>query len=115
VPRVILKVEVVLEIATLEIDPKFDTQFHASYLSALPLIASAPGFASIDLMRCVESPNRYVLLVLWRELNDHAAFRASDSFVGWSKHLSAHFVGAVKVEHYRGILGAASLGFDQAF
>lgn len=69
--------------------------------TARPLIAATPGFEGIEVRRCVEAPNRYLLLVTWRALEDHTVgFRQSERYQEW-RNLLHHFYDPFPiVEHY---------------
>jgi heme-degrading monooxygenase HmoA len=62
---------VVLEVAILDVIPSMQTAFEEAFLVASPLIAASPGYISHELRRCVETANRYALLVQWQTLEDH--------------------------------------------
>jgi heme-degrading monooxygenase HmoA len=79
---------VILEIAVLNIRPNEEAAFEAAIKRARPLIAAAPGFRTIEVHRCVEVPNRYLLLVRWEKIDDHnVGFRQSDRYHEWKKML----------------------------
>ena len=55
------------------------------------LIAASPGFGSVEVRRCVETRNRYLLLVTWDKLEDHTeGFRKSGRYQEW-RTLLHHF------------------------
>jgi heme-degrading monooxygenase HmoA len=92
----------ILEVAVLDVRPGSEAAFEAAFEEASPIIASMPGFVSHQLQRCIEVPQRYVLLVNWRTLEDHTVgFRGSPEYQEW-KHLLHHFYDPFPtVEHYR--------------
>ncbi|MEK7880131.1 MAG: antibiotic biosynthesis monooxygenase, partial [candidate division NC10 bacterium] len=53
----------VLEVAVLNVKPELISEFEAAFGIAEPIISSTPGHLSHELLRCVETPNRYILLV----------------------------------------------------
>jgi heme-degrading monooxygenase HmoA len=91
----------VLEMAILDVRPGQEAAFEAAMRQARPLIEAARGFVSIDLRKCVETPNRYLLLVSWKTLEDHTiGFRQSHRYEQW-RHLLHHFYDPFPtVEHY---------------
>ena len=91
----------VLEVALLSVRSGEEADFERAMRSARPLIAATPGFEAIELRRCVETPNRYVLLVTWRTLEDHTiGFRRSDRYAEW-RNLLHHFYDPFPVvEHF---------------
>jgi heme-degrading monooxygenase HmoA len=63
-----------------------------------------PGFRSLRLSRCVERPNRYLLLVEWRRLEDHTeGFRNSPEYESWRVLLHHFYDPFPVVEHYEDI------------
>jgi len=68
----------ILEVASLNVRAVQMADFEAAVRQASPLIASMGGYSSHELQRCLESPNRYILLVHGERLEDHTgAFVAS--------------------------------------
>jgi len=51
----------ILEVAVLNVRTGEEVAFEAAMRKARPLIEATPGFISINLSRCVETPNRYLL------------------------------------------------------
>jgi len=69
----------ILEAAILNVRPSQEEAFESAMRVARPLIAAKPGFESITVRRRVETPNRYLLLVMWQTLEAHTVgFRQSD-------------------------------------
>jgi heme-degrading monooxygenase HmoA len=92
----------VLEVALLDIIPEKEKEFEIAFSEAQNIIASMRGYHSHQLQRCIEKPNRYVLLVEWDSLTDHTeGFRQSLEYVKW-KALLHHFYNPFpEVEHYQ--------------
>lgn len=68
---------------------------------ARPLIAATPGFGDIDVRRCIETPNRYLLLVAWQNLEDHTVgFRQSEQYRKWRELLHHFYDPFPVVEHF---------------
>ncbi len=81
----------ILEVATLDVRTGLAHEFEASFLKAEPIISGMKGYISHELQRCVEMPNRYILLVHWETLEDHTVgFRRSAQYQEW-KQLLHHF------------------------
>ena len=60
-----------------------------------------PGYVSHDLQRCVEKRNRYLVLVNWRALEDHAVgFRGSAEYQRWKALLHHFYDPFPTVEHF---------------
>ncbi len=97
----------ILEIAILDVIPGQAADFEHAFAEAKSIISSMPGFKSLELQRCVESANRYALLVRWDNLEDHTrGFRNSAQYQKW-KALLHHFYDPVPaVEHYESVVDA---------
>ena len=68
----------ITEQALLDVKPGREEEFELAFGEAKAIIALAPGFRSLELQRCVETPSRYLLLVSWERLEDHTeGFRRS--------------------------------------
>ena len=68
----------VLELAILDVIRGKEDEFERAFKEAKGIIASMPGFLSLELQRCLEAQNRYLLLVRWSRLEDHTVgFRQS--------------------------------------
>jgi heme-degrading monooxygenase HmoA len=92
---------VVLEVAVLDVRLGREADFESAFEEARPIISGMAGFISLELQRCVEKPNCYLLLVRWRSLEDHTVgFRQSADYIRW-KILLHHFYDPFPtVEHY---------------
>lgn len=95
----------ILESAILNIRAGESEDFERAFKRASPLIASTPGYVSHDLLDCVESPDRYLLLVRWETLEAHiVGFRQSEIYKEW-KALLHHFYDPFPVvEHFHTVL-----------
>ena len=91
----------VLERALIRIVDGQELEFERSLLAARQVIAKAPGFRSIRVLRGIESSHVYLLLIEWDSLEAHTdGFRGSELFGQWRALIGAHFDGAPLVEHY---------------
>jgi heme-degrading monooxygenase HmoA len=97
----------ILEIAMLSVIPGRTEEFEKAFAEAKPIIASMPGFVSLELQRCLESANRYALLVRWEKLEDHTqGFRNSPQYQQWKALLHHFYDPFPTVEHYESIARA---------
>jgi heme-degrading monooxygenase HmoA len=55
----------ILEVAVLNLMPGRSAEFEAAFSEASSVIAASPGYISHELQVCVETPDRYLLLVRW--------------------------------------------------
>jgi heme-degrading monooxygenase HmoA len=91
----------VFEAAILNVIPGEEAAFEAALKVARPLIAATPGFVAIDVRRCMETANQYLLLVQWETLEAHTVgFRQSDRFPRWRELLHHFYDPAPVVQHY---------------
>jgi heme-degrading monooxygenase HmoA len=91
----------ILEAARLDVRPGLETEFETAFAEARKIIAAQKGFISLDLKRCIETPNRYLLLVEWQSLEDHTkGFRGSDDYQRWRTLLHHFYDPFPEVEHY---------------
>lgn len=91
----------ILEVATLTVRPGQEEAFEGAMRQARPLIEASPGFGGMNLRRCVETPNRYLLSVSWSALEDHTiGFRQSERYQEWRGLLHHFYDPFPTVEHY---------------
>ncbi len=94
----------ILEVAILDVKPGLAAEFETAFKTASPLIASTCGYISHELQRCLETPNRYLLLVRWQQLEDHTVgFRQSPQYQQWRSLLHHFYDPFPTVEHYQGL------------
>lgn len=95
----------ILEHALLSVKPGEESAFERAMEEAKAIIASMPGFAGLEVSRCIERPSTYLLLVRWHRLEDHTeGFRGSPEYHEW-KALLHHFYDPFPVvEHFAQIL-----------
>ena len=72
----------ILEVATLNVRVGLEREFEAAFAQGSLLIASMPGYISHQLQRCVETSNRYALLV---KLD---IYRSAHHWVPWLTRIS---------------------------
>ena len=90
----------ILEIAQITVKPGMEAEFEKGVTAANPLFRRAKGCLSMELMRSIEIPRRYRLLVGWETVENHTVdFRGSDDFQSWRGLVSHCFDGAPEVEH----------------
>jgi heme-degrading monooxygenase HmoA len=91
----------ILESAILDVKAGQAGAFEAAMQTARPLIAATPGFISIAVRRCIENPNRYLLLVAWETLESHTiGFRQSPRYQEWRALLHHFYEPFPIVEHF---------------
>jgi heme-degrading monooxygenase HmoA len=94
----------ILECAVLDVKPDRAGEFEKAFAEAQRIIAASPGYIGHELQRCVEKPNRYLLLVRWRALEDHTeGFRKSAAYQDWKRLLHHFYDPFPTVEHYEDV------------
>lgn len=91
----------ILEMATLPVKPGRAHAFEEAFEQAKHLVAATPGFIDLELRRCLEDDNRYLLLIHWENVAAHqVGFRLGPNYAEW-KALLHHFYDPFPVvEHY---------------
>ncbi len=91
----------ILETAVLIVRTGEETAFEEAMRRARPLIASSSGFGTLELRRCVETANRYLLLVTWQKVEDDTmGLRQSARYAEWRTLLHHFYDPFPTVEHY---------------
>lgn len=91
----------ILETAILNVRAGQESAFESAMKAARPLIAATPGFHNLAILRSIETPNQYLLLVEWNKLEDHTVgFRQSDRYQKWRDLLHHFYDPFPTVEHY---------------
>ena len=97
----------ITEHAVLEVIAGQEGAFVEAMEGAKALIAGSPGFGSLRVERCVERPNRFLLLVEWDRLADHTeGFRGSAAYEEWRTALHHFYDPFPVVEHFETIITA---------
>jgi len=99
----------ILEVAILNVRPGMTAAFEEAFRQASCIISSMPGYVSHQVQRCIEAPNRYVLLVNWETLEAHTVgFRGSPGYQEWKRMLHHFYDPFPTVEHYESVLSGAA-------
>ena len=79
-------------------------EFEAAFREASPIIASMSGYLGHELQRCIEAPERYLLLVRWETLEAHTVgFRGSPEYQRWRALLHHFYDPFPVVEHFEAV------------
>jgi heme-degrading monooxygenase HmoA len=92
----------IVEVAILNVKPGLREAFEAAFAAAEPIMLAARGHLSHQLLHCLETPDRYILIVQWETLEAHTlGFRGGSQYAEW-KRLLHHFYEPYPplVEHY---------------
>jgi heme-degrading monooxygenase HmoA len=95
----------VVEHAEFTIAPEDAAAFEEAFATARQALAKAPGYLWSRLIRQVENPRTYLLLVGWETLEHHmVGFRGSELFTQWRAAVGPFFAAPPVVTHYEGDL-----------
>ena len=99
----------VLEVAILNIKPGQEQSFEIAFAEAQKIISKIKGYISHQLQHNIEKPNKYILLVNWKELEDHQiGFRQSLAYQEWRALLHHFYDPFPMVEYYVGVFEGKS-------
>jgi len=94
----------ILEVAILDVRSGEGANFLRDFAEAQKIICSMPGYIEHELQHCVEDPDRYILLIRWKTLEDHTiGFRQSPQFLEWKKLLHHYYDPFPVVQHYESV------------
>lgn len=92
----------IFEMAQFEIKPGTESAFEHGVAQAAPLFQRARGCQGVKLMRSIEQPSHYTLMVTWATVEDHTVhFRESADFQEWRKLVGEYFASAPQVGHVK--------------
>jgi heme-degrading monooxygenase HmoA len=91
----------ITEQAILEVKPEQHAAFEAALQKAVPFISASDGFLGIEVLPCIETQGRYLLLVKWESVEAHEqGFRGSDRYQQWKALLHGFYDPFPMVQHY---------------
>ena len=92
----------ILEIAEIRIKPGQQAGFNEAIQRALSTVMSkVEGAVSHSVHKGVESPERYVLQIVWTSIEAHnVGFRESPAFAEWRAIIGPFFASPPVVEHF---------------
>ena len=91
----------ILEVAILNVINGKEEEFESAFDEAKEIIRLSKGYRSHQLQKCIETKNKYILLVNWQTLEDHTeGFRKGESYKQWKELLHHFYDPFPTVEHY---------------
>ena len=92
----------ILEIAEIRIPPGQNDAFDAAIKHGIEtVIMKAEGYRLHRVVKGIESPERYMLMIWWETLEDHTVkFRGGPLFAEWRAIVGPFFASPPSVEHY---------------
>jgi heme-degrading monooxygenase HmoA len=92
---------VILEAAVLNVKSGRGVAFETAMREARSLIEATPGFQKMEVRPCVETKDRYLLLVWWGSVEAHTqGFRQSDRYAAWREKLHHFYEPFPVVQHF---------------
>lgn len=92
----------ILEAAILNVKSGKALAFEEAIREAKPLIEATPGFQKMEVRPCVESKDRFLLLVWWSSVEAHTqGFRQSDRYAAWREKLHHFYDPFPVVQHFK--------------
>lgn len=92
----------IIEHVHLKIKPHQSVDFEAAFQLAKSIIAPMQGLNAVQLIKHIEQPNAYILMIIWDRLEDHTeGFRTSEAYQQWKALLHPFYAPMPKVEYYR--------------
>jgi quinol monooxygenase YgiN len=92
--------QMVLEAAVIDVLPGSVGEFEAAYRTGREVVLASPGALGARLVRGIESPSRFILLVEWDDIAAHEEFRASDAYSVWRAAIGPYFASPPTAGHY---------------
>jgi len=98
----------ILELADIRIQPGRNADFDAAIRRGVEtVIAHAEGFRAYRVVKGIESPERYLLMIWWQTLENHTVdFRGSAAFADWRAIVGPFFAVPPAVEHFEVVAGS---------
>lgn len=92
----------ILEVVDITIQSGQQQAFDAAITRGVEtVIAKARGYRSHRVVKGIESPERYLLMVWWDRVEDHmVGFRESPAFGEWRGIVGPFFAAPPKMEHF---------------
>jgi len=91
----------ILERARFQIQPGAEAAFEQAFETARTVISQSSGYHSLRLLRGIEHPSEYLLLIEWDSVADHIeGFRRSELYERWAELLKPHYAAPPEVEHF---------------
>lgn len=92
----------ILELADLRINAGQQEAFAQAIVRGVEgVISKAKGYLGYEVQHCIETPERYLLMIRWATLENHTIdFRGSPAFTEWRAIVGPFFAQPPQVEHF---------------
>jgi quinol monooxygenase YgiN len=96
----------VIEHVDIQVDPIQQIAFEAAMGEGLrTILTRAKGMQGYTLDKCSEAPGRYVMRVVWRNLEDHmVSYRQGPLSPAFRALVESYFVQPVMMQHFEQVL-----------
>ena len=102
----------ILEVTEIHIHPGQQEAFDAAIARGIAsYIVSAKGYLGHRVVKGIESPERYILIIHWESVDDHmVGFRQSPAFTEWRGVVGPFFAQPPHMEHFHSLEVAGAQG-----
>ena len=92
----------IIEVADFRVAAERRDEFQAAMVGAMKsMLGKSKGYLGHQILSCLESPERVLLIVRWQTLEDHTVgFRQSPAFAEWRAIIGPFFTQPPQVEHF---------------
>ena len=91
----------IYELVEAEVKPGAEAEFETAYAQAIALLLKAKGCRSVRMMRGIERPSVFRILVQWDSIEDHTqGFRGSPAHQQLISLTREHYAQPALVQHY---------------
>ncbi len=91
----------ITEIAILDVKENQNENFESNFREAEKYLSFSKGYIDHKLLKCIESKNKYLLIVNWETLEDHIiGFRKSENYSKWKNLLHQFYDPFPEVLHF---------------
>ncbi len=97
----------VLEIASIDVIVGKEDEFERTVAEVAPLLAKANGCHRVEVMRSIEKPSRYRLLVTWESVEHHVRFKSTQAIVPIKNMFSSYAAARQDTEHMATVFSSA--------
>ncbi len=100
----------VMEVALIDVIPGKEKDFERDLDKVAPILVQADGCHHVDIVRSVEKPSRYRLLVTWESIDHHVRFRTTKEVVALKAMLVSYTAARHDTEHVTPVFSASKSG-----
>ena len=103
----------IIEIAQFDLRPGMEVTFEAGVRTAMPIFTRAKGCRGLQMLRSIEKPSRYCLVIKWDTVENHTVdFRGSSDYQDFRKLVSHCYAAPPNMQHRTSSMRASELRSD---